>query len=475
MRGNLFKPFLHNEFIETSATFSVKNPYDGSIVGKVYRATERELEQAVQSARAGFQEMRKLSSYERFFALQKIGEGIGKREQLLVETIVREGGKPIRFARNEVSRARLTFTWAAEEARRLSGEFLPLDVAPQTRGYVGLTRRVPLGVVLGIAPFNFPLNLVAHKIAPSIASGNAIILKPASQTPLTALILAEIIQEAGLPAGGVNILPCSGKDAEMLVTDGRIQKLTFTGSAEVGWYLKSKAGKKHVTLELGGNAAAIVEPDADLEFAVPRLALGAFAHAGQVCISVQRIYVQKDIFQPFITAFLETVQHSMKMGDPFDEDTVVGPMIDETAAAKAESWIQDARKQGAKILAGGQRRGAFLEPTVLTHTRPEMKVVCEEVFAPVVIVESYREFTEAVKMVNHSHYGLQAAVFTRDIHKIKHAYDELQVGGVIVNDYPTFRIDPMPYGGSKDSGFGREGIRYAIEEMTEIRLLVVRF
>ncbi len=475
MRKKMFKPFIHNEFVETSKTFTVTNPYDGSVVGEVYRAEESHLERAVRSAQAGFQEIRKLSGYDRYHALLKIRDGIQKREKELVETIVREGGKPIRFARNEVSRAQLTFTWAAEEARRLTGEFIPLDVAPQTRGYMGISRRVPLGVILGISPFNFPLNLVAHKIAPSIASGNAIILKPASPTPITALLLAEIIQEADLPPGAVNLIPCSGKDAEMLVTDGRIQKLTFTGSAQVGWYLKSKAGKKHITLELGGNAGVIVEPDADLEFAVPRLALGAFAHAGQVCISVQRIYVQKRIFEPFISALLETVQRSMKMGDPFEEETVVGPMIDPAAAQRAERWIQEAREQGAQILTGGKRKGSLLEPTVITHTKPDMKVVCEEVFAPIVVVEPYTEFPEAIKRVNHSHYGLQAAVFTRDIHKIKYAFDELQVGGVIINDYPTFRIDPMPYGGSKDSGFGREGIRYAIEEMTEIRLLAIKF
>ncbi len=471
----VYKPMIHNEFRETGHTFEVLNPYTGQPIARVHRGDASVLDEAVRSAQQGFEVMRRLSSYDRSQILHKIVDGIRQREDEFVETIVQESGKPIRFARNEVFRATITFTTAAEEAKRLNGEVITLDMAPQTRNYSALAKRVPLGVILGISPFNFPLNLVAHKIAPAIASGNSIVLKPASQTPLTALLLAEVIREAGIPEGGVNVVPASGKDAEELVRDGRIRKLTFTGSAAVGWYLKSIAGKKHVTLELGGNAGVIVEPDADLDFAVPRLALGAFAYAGQVCISVQRIYVHESIWDKFVNEFVAEVQNNIKMGDPHDPDTVVGPMISPAEAERIEAWVQEAVDNGAQVLVGGERQGQFYTPTVLTHTRRDMKVVREEVFAPVVIVEPYREFTEAVAEVNNSNYGLQAGVFTRDIEKIHYAYQELQVGGVIVNDYPTFRIDPMPYGGSKDSGFGREGIRYAIQEMTEIRLLAMRF
>jgi len=474
MATTTFLPLIHNEWVKTYKNIKVRSPYTGDTLGKVYIAEEDFLAMAIESAQKGFQTARQLSGYERHELLLKIAAGIKGREKELAETIAREGGKPIRFARNEVTRAQLTFTWAAEEARRLSGEFLPLDVAPQTRGYYGISRRFPLGVILGISPFNFPLNLVAHKVAPAIASGNSIILKPASATPITAIKLGEIIREAGAPAGMVNIVPTTGKNAESLVKDGRIKKLTFTGSAQVGWFLKSIAGKKKVTLELGGNAAAIVEPDSDLETVIPRLVLGSFAYAGQICISVQRIYVHDSIFDEFVQKFVDEMVASALYGDPMDEKTMVGPMIDADAAKRAESWISEAAKGGAKVLIGGNRNKNLLEPTVLTHTQPDMKAVCEEIFAPVVVIEPYREFDDAVKMVNNSYYGLQAGVFTNDFRKIQQAYRDLAVGGVIINDYPTFRIDPMPYGGSKDSGMGREGVRYAIEEMTEIKLMVVK-
>lgn len=467
-------PLIHNEWVKTYRSIKVKNPYTGEALAKVYLADGDFLDMAVESALKGAQISSQLSAYDRYTILTKVAEGIQLREEELAHTIAGEAGKPIRFARNEVSRARLTFTWAAEESRRVEGEFLPLDVAPQTRGYYAIARRFPLGVVLGIAPFNFPLNLVAHKIAPALASGNAIILKPASQTPVTAIKLGKILQDAEVPPGVVNILPSSGKNAESLVRDGRIKKLTFTGSARVGWYLKSLAGKKRVTLELGGNAAAVVEPDSHLDEIIPRLVLGAFAYAGQICISVQRIYVQEEIFDAFVQKFVDETVKSALYGDPMDEKTMVGPMIDLEAAKRAESWIREAEKKGARVLVGGKRKKNMLEPTVLTHTRPDMKVVCEEIFAPVVVVEPYKQFSDALKMVNNSYYGLQAGIFTNDLRKIEEAYVKLEVGGVIVNDYPTFRIDPMPYGGTKDSGMGREGLKYAIEEMTEIKLLVIK-
>ncbi len=353
----VYKPFIHNTFRETSQTFEVHNPFDGQAIATVYRADPDVLDEAVRSAQQGFEAMRRLSSYDRAQILHNIVDGIRARENEFVQTIVQESGKPIRFARNEVFRATITFTTAAEEAKRLDGEVLTLDMAPQTRNYAALAKRVPLGVVLGISPFNFPLNLVAHKIAPALAAGNSIILKPASQTPLTALLLAEVIRDAGIPEGGVNIVPASGKDAEELVRDARIRKLSFTGSAAVGWYLKSIAGKKYVTLELGGNAGVVVEPDADLDFAVPRLALGAFAYAGQVCISVQRIYVHNAIWDKFLNEFVAEVKNNIKMGDPRDPETVVGPMIQLSEAERIASWVQEAVDAGARVLAGGEQQG----------------------------------------------------------------------------------------------------------------------
>lgn len=469
-----YKPLIHNEWVKTYKSEKVENPYTGKPIARVYFADGDFLDMAVESALQGFKVARRLTGFQRYELLKKISEGIKARSEDFVKTIVAESGKPIRFAKNEVLRAQFTFEWAAEEARRMGGEILPLDAQPQTAGYTGMVRRFPLGVILGISPFNFPLNLVAHKVAPAIASGNAIILKPASTTPLTALLLGEVSKAASLPPGILNILPTSGKNAETLVKDGRIKKLTFTGSAKVGWYLKSIAGKKKVTLELGGNAAAIVEPDSDWPAAVSRLCLGSFAYAGQVCISVQRIYVQKTIFNSFLEKFLEEVAANIPYGDPTNPQTVSGPMIDKANAKRVESWIEEARKQGAKILAGGERKKNLIQPTVLTATQPDMKVVCEEIFGPVVVIEPYDSFEEAIRMVNNSYYGLQAAVFTKDIEKIQEAYTRIEVGGLIVNDYPTFRIDHMPYGGVKDSGFGREGLKYAMEEMTEPKLLVLK-
>lgn len=469
-----FYPLIHNEWVKTSKSQKIKNPYNGKTVAKVYMAEGDFLEMAIESAQKGFQVSRQLSGYDRYHFLMKIAEGIGKRKEELAQTIVEESGKPIRFAQNEVERSVLTFTWAAEEARRMKGELLPLDIAPQTRGYFGISRRFPMGVVFGISPFNFPLNLAAHKVAPAIASGNSILLKPASATPVTAVKLGEILKQAGVPAGIVNIIPTNAKEAQNMVKDGRIKKLTFTGSADVGWFLKSLAGKKAVTLELGGNAGAIVESDAVPDEIIPRLVLGAFAYAGQVCISVQRIYVHESLFGAFIQKFADETAKSAVYGDPKNDKTVIGPMISTEAAKQAETWIRDAVKEGAKVLIGGKRDGNILEPTILTNTRPHMKVISEEIFAPVVSIEPYNEFSDAIKMVNNSYYGLQAGVFTNDFKKIQQAYVQLEVGGVIINDYPTFRIDPMPYGGIKDSGLGREGIRYAMEEMTELKLLAIK-
>jgi glyceraldehyde-3-phosphate dehydrogenase (NADP+) len=383
-----------------------------------------------------------------------------------------EAGKPIKTARAEVERAILTFTVAAEESVRIGGEWIPLDLLPSMAGRSAIVRRFPLGPIAAITPFNFPLNLVAHKIAPAIAAGCTMVLKPAPKTPLTALLLAEVVEKAGWPAGALNILSLSNDDAQRMVSDDRLKLLTFTGSGAVGWELKQKAGKKKVVLELGGNAAVVVHSDADVDYAAERCAVGGFYYSGQSCISVQRIYVQRAVEKKFTAALLARGA-KLKIGDPSDDAIDVGPMINEDAAKRAESWIEEAVAGGANLLAGGKRRGAFVEPTVLTDTKPEMRVSCEEVFAPVVVIEAYDEFADALRRVNDSPYGLQAGLFTRDAKLIFEAYETLEVGGLMVGEMSAFRIDHMPYGGIKDSGLGREGLRYAIEEMTEPKLLML--
>jgi glyceraldehyde-3-phosphate dehydrogenase (NADP+) len=413
-----------------------------------------------------------MAGYERQAILRAISEGIGKRREEFAHLIALEAGKPIRTARAEVDRAVFTFAVAAEEATRIGGEWLPLDWQASTAGRAGIIRRFALGPILAITPFNFPLNLVAHKVAPAIAAGCTTVLKPAPQTPLTSLLLAEVCEQAGLPAGALNVLPLANQEAEKLVGDDRLKMLTFTGSVPVGWALKGKSGKKKVTLELGGNAAVIVHCDADVDVAADRCVVGGFSYAGQSCISVQRIYVQRSIQEQFLARLLAGVR-KLHVGDPLNEATDVGPMISEEAARRAASWIEEAVAGGAKLHAGGKREGAVLQPAVLTNVRAEMKVSCEEVFAPVVIIESYDEFGDAIRRVNDSPFGLQAGIFTRDSKLLFSAFENLEVGGVIVGDMSAFRIDHMPYGGVKDSGIGREGLRYAIEEMTEPRILVL--
>lgn len=457
----------------TARELRVINPYDNSVAGITYMAGEPEMKEAASAATAAFDVLRGLPSYKRAEVLGNVVEGLRKNASELARTIACEAGKPINDANTEVRRAANTFQIALEESKRLGGEVMPLDILPGSEGRFGIVRRFPIGPVLGITPFNFPLNLVAHKIAPAMASGNPIILKPASKTPLSALMLGNIITEAGWPAGGVNIVPSDGPTAEKLLEDSRIKKLTFTGSASVGWRLKSKASDKKVTLELGGNAGAIVHSDADLDYAAKRCTAGAFAYAGQVCISVQRIYVQKDVFSDFKERYLKNCK-ALRLGDPLDEATDVGPMIEEAAAVRTEEWVKEAVTQGAKALIGGKRNGNFFEPTVLTDTRPSMRVCGEEVFAPVVTLEPYERFEDAIEEINRGLWGLQAGVFTRDMARIFYAYEKLDVGGVIGNDIPMYRVDNMPYGGVKMSGFGREGVRYAIEEMTELKLLVLK-
>jgi acyl-CoA reductase-like NAD-dependent aldehyde dehydrogenase len=464
--------FLDGKWVSEGDSIEVLAPYDGAVVGTTFRATAAHGELGVRAAQRSFEITRKLPGYERQRILREVSEGIRARTEEFARLMAREAGKPLRTARAEVERAIFTFSVAAEEATRIGGEFLPLDWQPAAAGRAGIVRRFSLGPILAITPFNFPLNLVAHKLAPAIAAGCTIVLKPAPQTPLTSLLLAEVIEKAGWPVGALNVLPLSNPDAERLVGDDRLKLLSFTGSGPVGWALKQKSGKKKVVLELGGNAAVIVHSDADVEQAAHRCVQGGFSYAGQSCISVQRIFVQRSIEEKFKAALLAGVR-KLKVGDPLDDSVDVGPMISEASARRAESWIEEAVAGGAKLLTGGQRTGSVLAPAVLAHTQPKMKVNCEEVFAPVVVVEPYDEFEEAIRRVNDSAYGLQAGVFTHDSKLLFSAFDELEVGGVIAGDVSAWRIDHMPYGGVKDSGIGREGLRYAIEEMTEPRILVL--
>ncbi len=450
----------------------ITNPYDHNVVGEVYEATGRDIDDAIQSATAAFEKTRHLESYQRSDILSSIANGVAANKQKIASLITSETGKPITFSRAEVERSIFTFQYAAEEAKRLEGAVLPLDLAPHASGRFGILQRFPLGVVGAITPFNFPINLVAHKLAPAIAAGNSFVLKPSSNAPLTALFLGELILDSGLPSEAVNIVPCSGASASQLIVDERVKLISFTGSPAVGWGLKDRAGKKKVVLELGGNAGVVVDRDASVPAVVRRIAMGSYGNAGQSCIAVQRVFVHKEIYDRFLSEFV-FVSKSVKVGDPNEDRTVVGPMISESAARKVEEWIAEATAAGARVLCGGTRKGSLLEPTVIVGVNPTMKVSCQEVFAPVTTVEPFETFEEAVAMVNDSAYGLQAGVFTNDFSHVLFAYKNLEVGGVVINDYPTFRIDHMPYGGVKDSGFGREGIKYAIEEMMEPKLLVV--
>ena len=426
----------------------------------------------MQSSVDGAAAMRRLSGYARSTLLQRAAQALQARQDEFARTMMAEAGKPLTDARREVGRAIQTFSIAAEEAKRIGGEVVPLDWSPGMESYWGVTRRFPIGPILGITPFNFPLNLVVHKVAPALAAGNSILIKPAPQTPLTALLLGDLLLEAGVPPGGLNVLPCDNSVAEQMVVDPRFKLLSFTGSAPVGWMLKAKCGKKKVVLELGGNAAVIIEPDADLDYAAQRCVTGGFTYAGQTCISVQRIFVHESVAGAFTENLVARVQ-GLATGDPGDERTVVGPLIDAGAAQRVEGWIGEAVAQGARLLSGGPRVGSIVRPTVLSQVTPTMKVSCQEAFGPLVTITPYREFEAALNAVNESDYGLQAGIFTNNIGRIFQAFDRLEVGGVLANEIPTFRADHMPYGGIKDSGIGREGLRYAIEDMTEPKLLVM--
>ncbi len=464
--------FLDGKWLDEGDIVEVRAPYDGAVIARVYQGRREHAEAAIAASVKAFGTTRRLPAFERQRVLRQIAAGIQERKDEFMRLIAQEAGKPIKLARIEVDRGIFTFNIAAEETVRGYGEYLPLDWQQSTAGRWGIVRRFPVGPIAGITPFNFPLNLVAHKVAPAIAAGCSIVIKPAPQTPLTALLLAEVIQQAGWPDGGFNVVLLSDEDSGLLVTDSRIKLISFTGSAAVGWAIKNNAGKKKVALELGGNSGVIVHSDADLAYAADRCVTGGFGYAGQSCVSVQRILVQHSVYGKFNELFLAEVS-KLTVGDPLDEATDVGPLIRESDAIRAADWVQEAVRGGARLLCGGKRLGSTLEPTVLTGTRPDMKVNCQEIFAPVVTVEPYNDFSAALRELNNSAYGLQAGVFTRDAKLIFQAYEELELGGLIAGDVPTFRIDHMPYGGVKDSGLGREGLRDAIHEMTEPKLLVM--
>ncbi len=466
-----YKFLIGGEWVASSEKHEIKSPFNGEAIGTIYRPSSKDVENAIQAASRAFEITRKLTPYQRSEILSNIAKHVKEKREEITRTIAEEAGKPVKAARVEVERSIFTFTVAAEETKRINGEILPLDIHPSGKGRICHVSRFPVGPIAGISPFNFPLNLVAHKVAPCIAAGCTMVLKPATQTPLSALKLGEIAMESGLPSGALNILPCTAQAAEPLITDERIKMLTFTGSPEVGWNLKKRCGRKKIVLELGGNAGVIVHSDADLDYVTERVTLGSFSYAGQSCISVQRIYVHENILEEFQEKFIKKIE-TLKTGDPLSEDTDVGPMISEEDAERAHSWINEAVAKGAKILTGGNRNKSLLAPTVITNTTSNMKVNCQEIFAPVVTLSAYSDFYAAVKEVNNSDFGLQAGIFCKDLDLIYGAYNKLDVGGLIIGDIPSFRVDHMPYGGVKSSGFGREGIRYAIEEMTEMKSMI---
>ncbi|MFI5392212.1 MAG: aldehyde dehydrogenase family protein [Myxococcota bacterium] len=467
------RPFLVNgEWRTGEGTFEVHSPYDGSVVAEIAVPTAADVEEASQVAHDTFEESKNLPIWARADALDHISKRLSETIEENANLIAAEGGKPLKWATVEATRAVSTFRWASEVIRHGTDEAMRLDTEQALGSRLGLLRRFPLGPVLGITPFNFPLNLVAHKVAPSLGVGAPIVVKPASATPIGSLRLAEFFAETDLPKGMFQVLPVSSKVADGMARDDRFKKISFTGSSEIGWYLKGLDPKKRVTLELGGNAGVIVHSDADLDFAAQRIAFGGYYQAGQSCISVQRVLVASEVYDDFAARLTKQVE-SLKVGDPMDPTVDVGPVIQAQEVERIQGWVDEAVSQGAQVLTGGTGEGPIFQPTLIADVKPEMKVCREEVFGPVVTISPYQTFDDALKSVNDSKYGLQAGVFTNVISRAMEAHRTLEVGGVIINDVSAFRADQMPYGGSKDSGFGREGLRFAMEEMTEQRIMVL--
>ena len=469
-----YKLLIDGQWVSAGPLMEVKNKYDGKVIAALPTARKEDVDAAIDAAERAEDVMADMPAYKRADILLKAAALMRERADDLAKTIAAEAGKALKFARAEVDRAQSTFTIAAEEAKRLHGETIPLDAVPAGEGYFGFWTRRPVGVIAAISPFNFPLNLVAHKVAPALAAGNTLVLKPASTTPLTAVKLCQILQDAGLPAGAINLVVGSGGTVgEWLVTDERVDKITFTGSPDVGRHILSVAGIKKVTLELGNTSPVVVAPDADLDFVAKRCAVGAFYNSGQVCISVQRIYSEKQVYESFSEKFVQATE-AMIVGDPLDERVDVGPMIDSHEVDRIEGWVREAQTSGAKVLTGGKRDGTVYYPTVLSNVDDEMKVISEEVFAPVASIISSDDFESALKQANDSKFGLQVGVFTNDVNRVFRAVKRLNFGGVIINDTPSFRADHMPYGGNRQSGLGREGVKFAMEDMTNIQMVAIR-
>ncbi|WP_334049891.1 aldehyde dehydrogenase family protein [Alteromonas gracilis] len=465
--------YLASEPEYANTDLEVTNKYTGEVATKVAMAGADTIDKAIAAAEKAQPAMAAMAPFERQAVLEHCVKRFTERADELAQALCIEAGKPIKDAKGEVTRLIDTFKIAAEESVRINGETVNLEISARAKGYQGMTKKVPIGPCSFISPFNFPLNLAAHKVAPAIAAGCTFVLKPASRTPIGALIIGEVLAETDLPKGAFSILPCSRDGADLFTTDERLKLLSFTGSPDVGWALKAKAGKKPVVLELGGNAACVIDEDADIEDAIDRVIVGAYYQSGQSCISVQRLLVHSKIYDEFKSRYVERVK-ALVSGDPSNEDTFIGPMISEGEAERLHGWITEAKEKGATILCGGTREGAMLEATVMENVPKDCDASAEEAFGPLSILVPFDSYDDALKEVNNSRYGLQAGVFTRDIYKAHKAWDELEVGGVVIGDVPSWRVDNMPYGGVKDSGLGREGIRYAIEDMSETRLMVIR-
>ncbi|WP_027409718.1 aldehyde dehydrogenase family protein [Anoxybacillus tepidamans] len=466
------KLYINGEWLEAKSYTVLRSPYSGEVLAEIPAAAREDVERAIAAAYEARRIMAKMPAHERAAILEKVVSLLQERAEEAARIIALEAAKPITTAKAEVARTIQTYKFAAEEAKRIYGETLPLDAAPGGENRIALTVREPIGVVGAITPFNFPMNLVAHKLGPAIASGNTVVLKPASQTPLSAYFIAELFEQAGLPKGALNVVTGSGKTVgDQIVADPRVSMVTFTGSPEVGIGIRNKAGLKRVTLELGSNSAVIIDEQVDVDRIVPRCVTGAFSFQGQVCISLQRIYVHEKRYEEFVEKFT-VAAGQLKVGDPLDPATDVSALISEKDVERSLAWIEEAKQGGAVVALGGKRQGNILLPTVILETAPTMKVSCQEVFAPIVLINKVSSIDEAIELVNDSRYGLQAGIYTDNVHVAWEAAEKLHVGGVLINDIPTFRVDHMPYGGVKESGFGREGIRYAVEEMTELKLVI---
>jgi acyl-CoA reductase-like NAD-dependent aldehyde dehydrogenase len=464
--------FLAGEWVTSSSPLEVTNPYDGEVVGTTFLASRDQLEEAINAAKSVFPTLKSMPTYDRHCLLREFAAKMKERRDEVARMICLEAGKPIREAEVEADRGVFTIETAAEEAKRIEGEVMPLDLLPASKGRFGIVRRFPIGPIAGISPFNFPLNLALHKLAPAMASGNPIVQKPPSRDPLTMLLVARMLDEIGVPKGAVSVLPMDREVGDALVEDDRFKLLSFTGSPDVGWEMKRRAGMKRVVLELGGNAGVVVDDDSDLAFAAQRVKTGAFAYAGQVCISVQRVFIHEAVYDDFKERLLAETA-TVKTGDPLDRTTDLGPMIDDKAAERSERWVADAVQQGANVLTGGKAEGRFFQPTIIENAPRDSFVCSREAFAPLVTIFKVPGFKAGVDGLNDSVYGLQAGVFTNRLENALYAFEQIEAGGVIMNDVPTYRIDHMPYGGVKASGLSREGLRYSIEDMTEMRLLVI--